>query len=575
MKPISSPFPLHHEHRVLALMILALHVVIWWDFGSGTSRSLMLAHLGLFLLWQPLWRREQRLNWRGMAVFAAITLAFVGALSWLLLGLWLLLLIGLVGGRVNATRTQRYACLLALLYLVLEFLVGWVPRMFAMDRPANEFMELFRFGLFAFPAVLLFIPGGSAPHSAEPRVDFLYGLAVSSLTLMVALGSLVRTLSAGTEYPVALIQAVTAIALFLLAVAWMWAPMAGFSGLGQLWERYVQNAGTPFERWLDELQRDARHSESPERFLSAALHQLSELPWVAGLEWRDETREGALGARTPHVVRGRSGTLIITLFTHRRMGTALMLHARLLVQLIGHFHRAKHSEREMARQAHLHAIYETGARMTHDIKNLLQALAAMTSAVEHAEGRDSEAASRMVRRQLPQITERLRLALDKLQAPQLREAAESALSAWWRGLTQRNADQGIVFAASLEHDPMVPTDLFDSVAQNLIENARLKRQREPGIRIDVAVVAEREGATLRVSDDGSPVAPQVRERLFESAVDSSDGLGIGLYQAAQHAREYGYRLRLLDTPGGVSFELSRGEGDAAAPASPALRAQGS
>ena len=45
------------EHRTLALMLALLHVVIWWDFGGGVSRSLMLAHLGLFLLWQVLRRR--------------------------------------------------------------------------------------------------------------------------------------------------------------------------------------------------------------------------------------------------------------------------------------------------------------------------------------------------------------------------------------------------------------------------------------------------------------------------------------------------------------------------------------
>ena len=45
------------EHRLLGLMFLSLHLAIWYDFGGPLSRSLMLAHLGLFLLWQPLWRR--------------------------------------------------------------------------------------------------------------------------------------------------------------------------------------------------------------------------------------------------------------------------------------------------------------------------------------------------------------------------------------------------------------------------------------------------------------------------------------------------------------------------------------
>ncbi len=45
------------EHQILALMLASLHLALWWDFGGALSRSLILSHLGLFLMWQPLWRR--------------------------------------------------------------------------------------------------------------------------------------------------------------------------------------------------------------------------------------------------------------------------------------------------------------------------------------------------------------------------------------------------------------------------------------------------------------------------------------------------------------------------------------
>ncbi len=556
MTPIPAQSILRHEHRTLAAMLLLLHVVIWWDFGGGTSRSLLLAHLGLFLLWQPLLRHDQRINWRGIAGFVLITIAFVIVLNWTLLGFWLLLLIGIVGGRVNVSHRRRYAYLVALSHLVLEFLIGWVPRMFALDTPTTEFMEVFRYGLFLPPLVLLLFPGEAPAPPGTPSVDFLYGLTVSLLCLIVALGSALGTYAADSDYTESLIQSVMAFGLFLLAVAWMWAPMAGFSGLGQLWERYVQNAGTPFELWLDSLQRAARTTDSPDRFLDLALERLAALPWVAGIEWSDEDRAGSIGTMTPHVFRSRSGTLLIAIHAWRRMGTALMLHARLLTQLIGHFHGAKKSEREMARQAHLHAIYETGARVTHDIKNLLQSLRAMATAVEQAERRDPEAARRLLQRQLPLVTQRLQLSLDKLQAPGTSEDRTRPVSAWWRELTERHANQGIVFEAHFAGDPQVPTALFDSVTENLIENARHKRQREPGIAIRVLAAAAGGTVTLRVADDGSEVPGALRERLFKSGVDSTSGLGIGLYQAARQARESGYRLRLLDSEQGAVFELA-------------------
>ena len=560
MKLIPTQYPVRHEHRTLAAMLVLLHVVIWWDFGGDISRSLMLAHLGLFMLWQPLLRRDQRLNWRGTTGVALIAIAFVAALSWPLLGFWLLLLIGFVGGRVNVPIRQRYAYLIALVYLVLEFLIGWVPRMFSIEAPPAEFMEIFRFALFVPPIALFFVPSARASASGMPTVDFLYGIAVSMLSLLVALGSLVSTLAVGTPFPVALIQSVMAIAFFLLAVSWLWAPIAGFGGLGQLWERYVQNAGTPFELWLDDLQRTARVTDSPEHFLDLALERLHRLPWVAGLEWREGDREGNLGSLTGNVFRSRAGSLLVSVHGHRRMGTALMLHARLLIQLIGHFYQAKQSEREIARQAHLHAIYESGARMTHDIKNLLQSLKAMTSAVEHAQDADASAASGLVRRQLPLITQRLQLALDKLQTPSEVAEPPQRASAWWQSFSTRNSTQGIEFEAHLDSDPEVPASLFDSVAENLVENARFKRQREPGIRVKVSLDTSQSGALLRVSDDGTPVPQELREQLFRGGVNSASGLGIGLYQAARQAQENGYRLTLESNEGKVVFKLAPSSG---------------
>jgi signal transduction histidine kinase len=566
MKSLPAHFLRRHEHHTLAVMLVLLHVVLWWDFGSGASRSLMLANIGLFLLWQPLLNQQHRLNWRALTAFAIVSLAFVTALSWLLLGFWLLIMIGLVGGRVNVPRRQRYAYLVALVHLVLEFLIGWLPRMFAIDMPSSDFMNLFRFGLFLPPVILFFIRIEARPHEVPglPTVDVFYGLIMSMLCLVVALGSLVSTLTSDTPYPVALIQSVMAIAVFMLSIAWMWGPMAGFSGLGQLWERYVQNVGTPFELWLDDLQRAARDSHSPEHFLELALVRLLSLRWVIGLQWQLGDQSGSLGEVTArHPFRTRSGALRITIYSYRRIGTALMLHARLLTQMIGHFYRAKQSERETTRQAHLRAIYETGARMTHDIKNLLQALRAMTTAIEHTGQRDPDAARALVQRQLPLITQRLQLSLDKLQAPAAPTKHDDVVlqpaALWWQAMAARNESQEIEFINEMTIDPMIPVELFDSVTENLIENARYKRQMQPGIRIIVRLSTDDGHICLQISDNGSAIPREVRQALFTGAVKSDSGLGIGLHQAAQLAQEMNYRLHLAERTDRVLFELRSNE----------------
>jgi hypothetical protein len=42
-----------HRNAILAAMLLLIHGAVWGDFDELQSRSLMLVHLGLFMLWQP------------------------------------------------------------------------------------------------------------------------------------------------------------------------------------------------------------------------------------------------------------------------------------------------------------------------------------------------------------------------------------------------------------------------------------------------------------------------------------------------------------------------------------------
>ena len=136
--------------------------------------------------------------------------------------------------------------------------------------------------------------------------------------------------------------------------------------------------------------------------------------------------------------------------------------------------------------------------------------------------------------------------------------AEGRLSEWWESLRARNIDADIKFESMLGSDPMVPLDLFDSVAENLLENARSKRMSEPHIHISVRLEADNGAAHLRVSDDGSCIDTQTAQSLFKSPVSSRNGLGIGLYQAARLARQWGYALTLtVNRPNDVAFELKR------------------
>ena len=86
-------------------MLVLLHIALWWDFPGAISRSLMLAHLGVFLIWQPIWSRDSHLEWGSLVLFSMLTVAFTLWLNWWLIAFWLILLLGLVGARVGQRRT--------------------------------------------------------------------------------------------------------------------------------------------------------------------------------------------------------------------------------------------------------------------------------------------------------------------------------------------------------------------------------------------------------------------------------------------------------------------------------------
>jgi len=196
------------------------------------------------------------------------------------------------------------------------------------------------------------------------------------------------------------------------------------------------------------------------------------------------------------------------------------------------------------------AIYETGARVTHDVKNLLQSLQTLCYAATQP-GDPAEVAS-LLRRQLPQITDRLKSTLDKLQSPQVDDADAQDASIWWLRLQDRYAHAGIEWHGGPPAGVALPRALFDSVAENLLQNALAKRQRESGLSIDVSFGED----GLSVSDNGSAISSDIAAGLLREPVASNDGLGIGLYHAAKQADASGCRLVLEEnSPGRVSFRL--------------------
>ncbi|MBC7780144.1 MAG: HAMP domain-containing histidine kinase [Proteobacteria bacterium] len=544
---------------VLALMLLALHAALAWDIDAWWARAMWLSHFGLFLIWQPLWRAPQPLEPVPAVAVIATGAAFAMLLDWWLAALWISVLFALIAGRVPGTGAprQRLVTLLAALFLLALLLLWVVPRL-TVDSPLPDLLiALVQLGLPLLAVAVALIRVGPVARPTPVVVDLIYSVVLLLLVVVLVLGSLVlRSVLGDGNYLAALAQALVAIAVLLVAMSWLWNPRGGFGGLSQLLSWHLLSLGLPFENWMRSLALLAEHQRDPERFLQGAIAELSRLPWVSGVQWTAADSAGTLGVTARHRMELSARGLTLELFTHGTPTPALKLHAALLAQLLGDFYDAKRREQRERKHAYAHAIHETGARLTHDVKNLLQSLQTLCAAVESSDDDRAPALQQLMRRQLPQIAQRLERTLEKLAQPQSRTSTPVPAQRWWDGFRRRVAQDGVELVTQGDLiDAQIPQELFDSAADNLLQNALVKRQLDSSVVVCVEL-STLDGVQLSVTDSGVAVDDRLAERLLAEPVASRNGLGVGLYHTAQLAVQHDYELLLTSNqPGAVQFAL--------------------
>jgi len=543
-------------------MLCALHFALAWGIHDWPARAMLLAHFGLFLVWQPVWRGERSLESRHAFLVVIVGLLLAGWNNWWLMAVWLAVLFALIGGNLLGSQQprQRLAAILAAGYLLSMLLMWVVPHLFPEQRFQPALTALVQYGLLLLPILVMVIPVPAGSKSSPLAVDLIYSLMLFLLVTVLVLGSFVVKQVSHGDYPLALAQSLIVMALLLITLSWLWNPHSGFTGIGHLLSRYLMSLGLPFERWIKGLADLAESEREPARFLSLALHDMCELPWVAGVAWQARHSSGEFGANSRFQAEYSFQDLTLTFHTKWSLSPALLLHLKLLTQMLGHFYEAKLREEAQRQNAYTQAIYETGARLTHDVKNLLQSLRSLCGAAESSSAEEAAALQSLVRRQLPQIAQRLSTTLDKLQAPQQAATAQIDAVTWWEGLKQRFHRSDIEFSCDDGMAGMsVPGELFDSVAENLLQNAIAKAQQQQGLHIGVSFQPAA-GGKLSICDSGSAVPKLVAARLFSAPVPSQNGLGVGLYQAAKQAEHLGYRLLLVSNDSGrVCFELRKAD----------------
>lgn len=552
---------IRQEHW-LSLMLLALHSALMLELGDPLARALLLSHFGFFLLWQPLFRGEQKLIPGQAILIIGAAVLLIAAGNWWLMALWLAVLFSLIGGNVPGIKNfgQRAVSLLAAVYLLAILLTWVVPHLFPEQNFPTILTLVARYGLVLPVIAIFFIRTERANRTSAYSVDLFYSLLLFLMVVVLVLGSFVIKEVSHGNYVISLAQTLIVIAGLLVALSLLWDPRAGFAGIGQLLTRYFLSMGVPFERWMHSLAALADRERDPDKFVIVAAHEMSGLPWLSGVQWEGRSTSGVAGDITRYPTSFTFGGLTLTLYTRWSPSPALVLHIRLLARLLGDYYDAKVREQEQRRNAYVQAIYETGSRLTHDVKNLLQTLRSLCTAAETSGEDDADALRLLMQRQLPQITHRLQITLDKLNSKPPVGQDTMPAAQWWEALKQRYAHEDVEFQAEvLPAGAMLPGDLFESVATNLLQNALDKRKAVGKLRI-AAALQWNNGFSLRVTDDGEAISDALATQLFNAPVQSNSGLGVGLYQAAKFAKEQGYRLELEDNRrGSVCFVLRPAE----------------
>jgi len=555
-----------HEHRLLAFILITLHLSLWWNLESISPRLLLVCHFIFVILWQPLWGRREPLSIKDMLLLSMAIITFIVFVNNWLIAIWQIMLIGLLGGRDLIRPKDRFANMLAIVFLVFNLFLINFYQLILPENSISYWGEIdgfyIKYLFLLIPTSLLFI---STDNSLEHRyhIDFFHGLTLSLFIIIIALGSLVLVYgNIHASYPSAVFQMSLLVALFILSIAWLWTALAGEGRIEQLWTQHLFNTSGSFERWLNTLAQPSNYKAlSSKEFIEVGFQQLCTLPWVAGIAWRSlqGCGEGHSGEEEKHSMVIISQTIEVTVYSYYRISSSHHFHMKLLIQLLDYFHQTKLREETFEQKAHLQAIYETGAKLTHDIKNLLQILCNISAIIESSKPVNFNDTQRILQGQIPNLTSRLKRTLDKLAKPAELTYSNRNVKIWWTNLQARYRNRNIHFHTLFTEaeNTLLPEDLFDNVADNLLENALAKRAREPNLRIEVSLCVTQKQVQFTVCDTGSKIPDKIANILMTQVVSSKEGYGIGLYQAAKQATHAGYHFFICSNlENNVCFEIN-------------------
>jgi signal transduction histidine kinase len=550
-----------NSQRILALMLLSQHAfLILGEQMGDLKRTFFMCHYGLFLMWQPIWRGTEKLSSTAIALFLGVGFIAYFYMNWWLTAIWVSILFGLLGGRIfsDDSKSNRLIHILAASYLLSMLLLWVVPKLLGANNDLEAASFVIRYLAPLLPAAILFIRTQAPEAGQLPVLDFFYTLLLMMTAFILALSSYAIGTVQAINYVQVLFITIFGLAFGLIIFSFFWKPNTRFSGIELLMSRYLLSIGMPFEKWVRNISAMAEIESTPNGFIQAAMHEMTALPWVSGVSWVANESQGKVGETSHHATHFNFKDLHMTLHSRWQISPALYVHVKLLTQIMGEFYEAKRREETLRQNAYMQAFYETGSRLTHDIKNILQSVGALVSAAEQGNKKDDVALLQLIRKQLPVLNQRIASTLDKLKAPGEEKKRLEKMSAWWKNLQLRHNQHNIEFVANKLPKQEINAEVLDSVLDNLLNNALEKAKYQPDTLIKVEMHDDAEnGFCIDVTDTGKAMDDGIANNIFKKHIASPNGLGVGLFHAAQDSKLAGYSLSLVNnTSGAVRFRVS-------------------
>ncbi|MBN1378699.1 MAG: hypothetical protein JXA04_05645 [Gammaproteobacteria bacterium] len=544
------------SHRLLAFSFLPLQLSIWNKADPVVSKALFLVHIGLFLFWQPFISHKTQIQTRPtiILILALLGIIYLGG-GWAQM-IWIVLLVGILSSYRLPSMQDKLIFLLVISFLLIELFGGLIPGTLLEDKDLLISTASINYLTLCMILMALILPAKTGSFRNYSS-DLLYSIIAIAVVVVLAMATLLWMFYGKYDYYISLILSLMTLACVLITFNLIFRPSSEVGLLAQFTDRYALNLGTPFESFLLEAAEISEQTDDPDNYLQQAFVSLCKLDWVLGFEWKAKHSTGETGSDSNHSNAFDFDDLKVTLYSQQKLGDAMKIHANLLIKLVEIFYTAKLREMSLSRSAHMEAIYETGARLTHDIKNLLQSLTLMLSATNAKPMTAGD--TKLFFKNLEIITQRLQITLLKLRNPETLSRSSVSLENWWTDVQQRESSNDFVrFVEEITEGIEVPEELFNSVFENLVDNAKKKRRREPNINIEVKIISTLDTLQLEVRDNGSEVPEHVAKHLLEGPVKSRSGFGIGLYQAAKQAAAHGYKLVLEENKAGsVCFVLKK------------------